>query len=186
MPVHSGRGPWLVRTGAGAAGPASRRSGQALVGQPLLHRAFVQRLAQPRVTRAPLPDIEPVARLSVTRLGVREIVVAGATKHALSVGPSIVTPARPGARNRVTVIAGHRDTHFRFIRDLKAGDVVTLRTAVGRVQRYRVSSFQTVRWDSFAVPSDPARPLLALATCYPFEGKGGGPLRRVAWAEAIR
>lgn len=56
----------------------------------------------------------------------------------------------------------------------------------GQIVNYRVVRFETVRWDSFNYPRNPAIPLLALATCYPFGGtEYGGPWRRVAWAEQV-
>ena len=86
------------------------------------------------------------------------------------------------AHLKLPALTPDREAHI--IRDLAVGDVVTFETIGGATTRFRVTGFQTVRWDEFAVPADHERPLLALATCYPFEGKGGGPWRRVAWAEA--
>lgn len=130
-----------------------------------------------------LPANGPIARLSVERLGVRETVLAGeATHDQLARGPLLLR--RGDAANPVTVLAAHRDTHFLFIRDLRVGDEVSLQLVTGQFERYRVTRFETVRRDRFAYPLDPARPLLALTTCYPFGGtEYGGPWRRVAWAE---
>ncbi|MGE3690020.1 MAG: class D sortase [Novosphingobium sp.] len=127
----------------------------------------------------------PIARLEVGRLGIREVVLAGeATHDRMRQGPAIIR--RGDAASPVTIIAAHRDTHFLFIRDLRAGDEITLQWADGKNESYRVVMFETVRWNQFAYPLDPARPLLALATCYPFGGtEYGGPWRRVAWAERI-
>ena len=84
----------------------------------------------------------------------------------------------------MTILAAHRDTHFLVVRDLLAGDEVRLQLVTGAVERYRVTRFETLHWDAFAYPRDPARAMLALATCYPFGGtEYGGPWRRVAWAE---
>lgn len=133
----------------------------------------------------PFPDEGPIARLSVDRLGVSDIVLAGDPTHdRLALGPTMLK--RGDAANPVTVLAAHRDTHFLFIRDLRPGDEVTLQLVDGDIGHYRVTRLETVRWDQFRYPRDPARPLLALATCYPFGGtEYGGPLRRVAWAERI-
>ncbi len=168
---------------------------KARVAQHDLAQVFEQRLAahgrirtEQRVTPlAPpaLPGEGPIARLTVARLGVKEIVLAGAPSHdRLASGP---TQLKHGdAASPVTILAAHRDTHFQFIRDLREGDEVALQFVSGEVARYRVRRFETVRWDAFSYPLDPARPLLALTTCYPFGGtEYGGPLRRVAWAEKI-
>lgn len=156
---------------------------KAAVAQILLEHAFNQGRADQRPARPwPVADTQVTGRISVARLNVREIVLQGASGQALAYGPSVV--AQRG-NSQTTVVAGHRDTHFRFIRQLAVGDIVRFETVGGATTRYRVTGFQTVRWDDFAIPADPARPLLALATCYPFEGKGNGPWRRVAWAEAV-
>ena len=78
------------------------------------------------------------------------------------------------------------DPSFVLLRDLREGDIVTMQYVTGETARYRVSYFETVRFDRFAYPLDPRRPLLALTTCFPFGGtEYGGPWRRVAWAEEV-
>jgi len=132
-----------------------------------------------------LPNEGPIARITVARLGVREIVLAGNGAHEqLAEGPTMIK--RGNAASPVTVLAAHRDTHFLFIRDLHEGDDIRLQFVNGVVERYRVTRFETVRWNQFTYPLDPVRPRLALTTCFPFGGtEYGGPLRRVAWAERI-
>jgi sortase A len=134
---------------------------------------------------ASFPTTGPVARLTVARLGVKDVVLAGeATHDQLAKGPTVLKYG--DATSPVTILAAHRDTHFLFIRDLREGDEMRLQLVTGEIRRYRVVRFETVRWDAFAYPRDPARPLLALTTCFPFGGtEYGGPWRRVAWAEEI-
>ena len=55
----------------------------------------------------------------------------------------------------------------------------------GTRARYRVTGFETVRWDEFSYPADGGEGVLALTTCFPFDTHAPGPLRRVAWAERI-
>lgn len=132
-----------------------------------------------------LPTEGPVARFTVPRLGISDIVLAGnGTHEQLAEGPTMI---RQGdAAIPITVLAAHRDTHFLFIRDLQLGDAVRLQYVNGVVERYRITQFETVRWNRFTYPVDRARPRLALTTCYPFGGtEYGGPWRRVAWAERI-
>jgi sortase A len=93
---------------------------------------------------------------------------------------------RPG-RAGVAVIAGHRDTHFRFLRDLQPGDEILVE-APGRPRaRFRVRERTVVdaRTAVLAGPDD-ARELV-LVTCYPFGAlRPGGPLRYLVLAEAER
>ncbi len=178
----------------------------AKVAQVQFERQFEQRLTQSvaapaknRVTteQGQLPrfsdQVAPLAprpkpslvRLDVERLGISQVVRAGeATHDRLAGGPIMIR--RGDEATPVTILSAHRDTHFEFVRDLQAGDVVSLRSDNGEIEQYRVVRFETVRWDSFSYPLNPARPLLALATCYPFGGtEYGGPWRRVAWAEQV-
>jgi sortase A len=67
----------------------------------------------------PWADTWPVARLTVPRLGVEEIVLAGGHGEAMAFGPGhLGASSAPGSAGNV-VLAGHRDTHFRFLRDLE-------------------------------------------------------------------
>lgn len=177
---------------------------QAQLAQATLKAAFEQRLVAakgdngdplaaaelPPLTRKsrniPILPLEgPIARISVERLDVEDIVLAGNGSHEqLARGPTMLR--RGDAASPVTVLAAHRDTHFAFIRDLREGDELIMEYVTGDVERYRVTAFETVRWNAFSFPLAPARPLLALTTCYPFGGSEyGGPWRRVAWAERL-
>lgn len=172
---------------AGAAGLVLLAQGlwipaKAQVAQVLLDRAFERSLASGEPQKPwPWADTVPAARIEAERLGVSEIVLAGGSGEAMAFGPAELTGLPRGVR----VLAGHRDTHFRFLRDLKRGDALALQGVDGSTVRYRIVGFATIRWDRFAYPTAPAKPLLALATCYPFDATRRGPLRRVAWAERI-
>jgi sortase A len=155
---------------------------KAEVAQVLLERAFERSVASGEPQKPwPWADIVPVARIEAERLGIGEVVLSGASGEAMAFGPAELS----GLPRNVRVLAGHRDTHFRFLRDLQHGDTLMLHGVDGSAARYRVIGFATVRWDRFAYPTAPPRPLLALATCYPFDSDRRGPLRRVAWAERV-
>ena len=176
----------LCCLGLGVMGQAAVIPASAGAAQVLLEQTFTRHLAG-HAAPSPWPGagVVPVARISVARLGVREVVLAGGSDRALAYGPTVVGAHAPGGPSRVVVMAAHRDTHFRFMRNLVVGDVVRVETTSGAVSRYRVVRFETVRWDQFTVPTAPRHRLLALATCYPFAGPGHRTLRRIAWAQTI-
>lgn len=155
---------------------------KAQVAQVLLDRAFERSVASGGPHKPwPWADTAPVARVEAARLGVGEVVLSGGSGEAMAFGPTELAGTQRGVR----VLAGHRDTHFRFLRELRRGDRLVLRGIDGSAGDYRVIGVSTVRWDRFAYPLAPPRPLLALATCYPFDSDRPGPLRRVVWAERI-
>ncbi len=155
---------------------------KAELAQILLARAFEDSLEQGTPVKPwSWADTAPMARVTVSRLGVSEVVLSGGSGEAMAFGPTAVLD--DAARN-VTVLAAHRDTHFEFVQKLRAGDEITLERIDGTSEQYAVRAFETVRWDEFGVP-DHNTGLLALTTCYPFDTDTPGPLRRIAWAQRI-
>ncbi|HEX7853454.1 MAG TPA: class GN sortase [Sphingobium sp.] len=151
--------------------------------QILLERAFdASRVAGRPLRPWPWADTAPVARIGIARLGVERVVLSGGSGQAMAFGPTEMPMAKD---SRVTIMAAHRDTHFAFLADAKVGDIVTVEPVKGQTRRYRITGFRVARWDQFAYPRDPARPLLGLVTCYPFDATERGPMRFIAWAEAL-
>lgn len=156
---------------------------KAQLAQILLERAFDQSVASGRPTKPwGWADAMPVARITVPRLGVSEVILSGGSGQAMAFGP---TELATGEASNVKMLAAHRDTHFAFIKRAKVGDIITLEPIAGRHVPYRVTGKQIVRWDQFALSRTFARPTLGLVTCYPLDATQHGPLRMVMWAQAI-
>ncbi|MNV44305.1 Sortase family protein [compost metagenome] len=170
----------LCLAGQGAVIPA-----KAVLAQVLLERAF----AKSRSTGAPVKawpwaDAVPVARISVPRLGVSEIILSGGSGEALAFGPTLVPGSARLGQNGTAVIAAHRDTHFSFMPDLQPGDVVVVETTDGDRASFRMQGGYVVRNDRFAIASRAVAPTLVLSTCWPFDATTRGPWRYVAIAHA--
>ncbi|MGQ4274417.1 sortase domain-containing protein [Terrihabitans sp. B22-R8] len=157
---------------------------KAFLAQILLDRAFERSVIEQRPVKPwSWADMAPLARVSVSRLGVSQVILSGGSDQAMAFGPTqLPTPATGG---RVSVLAAHRDTHFAFLADAKMGDVIDMEPVAAPSSRYRIVRFEVVHRDRFAFPRDPAAPLLALTTCYPFGTDEQGPWRLVAWAERM-
>lgn len=128
-------------------------------------------------------DAVPLARLG---FGAKTfIVLSGGSGEALAFGPAHVPgSAAPGGAG-LSLIAGHRDTHFRGLRNLAPGEIVSLETADGTISRYRVSGAQVVHRDNAAFPRG-GDGRLALVTCFPFDTPNPyGPLRFIVFADII-
>jgi len=66
----------------------------------------------------------PVARLSIPRIGLDEIVVEGVSDASLNAGPGhLPGSAFPGATGNA-IISAHRDRHFRDLDELAIGDTI--------------------------------------------------------------
>jgi sortase A len=84
------------------------------------------------------------------------------------------------------VIAGHRDTHFEFLRELVIGDELRVDRPDGGSVRYRVSDLAVIDARTDRLPLDAAADRLELVTCFPFDALvPGGPLRYRVLAERV-
>jgi sortase A len=159
---------------------------KALLAQVLLERAFNETIATGRDTKPwSWADTWPVARIEVKRIGASAIALAGASGQALAFGPGHVEfTADPGERG-VAVYGAHRDTHFRFLKDVKIGDEIDVTRRDGKVFRYRADSHSVVRFDQFGIDPLGSDYELVLSTCWPFDAVTGGPDRYVLHATLI-
>lgn len=160
---------------------------KAWLAQALIAQAWEQTLEGEREVRPwPWADTWPIARLRVPGQDIDIFVLADASGRSLAFGPGFLSgSAWPGTAGN-TIIAAHRDTHFRFLRDTAPGSDVVVQTHDGLEYRYRIVATHVidVRTDQLAIELD--RPTLSLVTCYPFDAVvPGGPLRFVAVAEAF-
>jgi sortase A len=159
---------------------------KAELAQLLLERAWQRsRAGETRAAPWPWADTWPVARLGVSASGDELIVLAGASGRNLAFGPAHVAGTAPLGSRGNSALAGHRDTHFAFLEQLAAGDVLRLETPDGRVRHYQVEGAAVVH-ESDLTPLEPtAEPSLTLVTCFPFRAvQPGGPLRYVVRAVA--
>jgi sortase A len=160
---------------------------KAWLAQELIARSWASTLDGAREVRPwPWADTWPVARLRVPSADVDLYVLADASGRSLAFGPGFLSGSAPPGANGNAIIAAHRDTHFRFLRDVPLGSAIELQTPSGRVYRYRLveALVVDVRFDRLAIEAD--RPMLSLVTCYPFDAiVPGGPLRYVTVAEEV-
>src|SRR5947207_11100018 len=94
-------------------------------------------------TRSSIPAGAAFAKLSIPRLHAVVYVVEGTEHDDLRRGPGhLEGTAFPGAYGNC-VIAGHRDTHFRVLKDIQKGDEIDLETSNGTFT-YRVDEISVV------------------------------------------
>lgn len=166
--------------GAGAYIPA-----KAWLAQELMHKAWLLS-ASGTVRPAPWPwaDTWPIARLAANAHAVDLIVLAGGSGRTLAFGPGHLSgSALPGETGN-TVIAGHRDTHFRFLKDMAIGELLRIELGSGEEHVYEVIGMDVVDARTGSLVLDTDAPMLTLVTCYPFDARqAGGPLRFIVTAK---
>ncbi len=156
---------------------------KAVLAQVLLERAWQQSMVLGEAVKPwPWADVAPVAQLSVARLGIDQIVLAGDSGRALAFAPGWSASSAAPATVGVSVISAHRDTHFRFLETLVVGDIIEVRTAHA-TRSYRVESFAVADSASEQIALQADGDALVLVTCFPFDAiDANGPLRYVVHA----
>ena len=138
--------------------------------------------AAPVVRAHPAPAEGTVlGRIEIPRLRVSSIVRAGSDARTLELAvgyiPGTALPGEPGNMG----LAGHRDTFFRRLRDIRTNDEIRIVTPHG-TYRYRVERTNVVNPDDVWVLDPTSRTSLTLVTCYPFTYIGSAPQRFIVRA----
>jgi len=159
-------------------GKAFYMDAKAELAQYLINSAWQSREAgQPAKKPWPWADTYAVAKIEVPRLNIVQYIMRDASGESLAFGPGHLAKSALPASAGHTMVAGHRDSHFEFIRDLKKGDIVIVSNYQNTQKHYRISSASQMdtRTEQLNLT---AHDRLTLITCYPFdELVPGGPLR---------
>ena len=175
----------LLLTGLLLVGNGAYMKAKASLAQVLLAHAWEKTLTGDTDARPwPWADITPAARLELPRLHASAIVLNGTSGQALAFGPGLMhgsaAPGQPG----LTLLAGHRDSHFAFLQHARPGDALTLTGPDGVAHTYRLTETRVVDADaSTLTPGGNGPATLALTTCYPFGTLSPTTRRYVAVAQ---
>ena len=157
---------------------------KAELAQQLLNRAWA-RTAEGDAAARPWPwaDTHPVARLTLPGGDEPLTVLAGASGRNLAFAPALLDGSAAPGTHGVTVIAGHRDTHFRPLASLAIGDELTLERPDGAVLRYEIAALDVVDSERAQLRLDADESIVVLVTCWPFDAVDvGGSWRYVVTA----
>jgi sortase A len=122
-----------------------------------------------------------LGRIEIARLGVSAIVRTGSDARTLQLAVGhIPGTAWPGEQGNVG-LAGHRDTFFRRLRDIRPDDRIRIVTASATYD-YRVRRTDIVEPSDVWVLDQTTEPSLTLVTCYPFTYIGAAPERFIVRA----
>ncbi len=163
---------------------------KAQLAQVLIANAWQQTDSTAQHKPWPWADTWPVARLQVPKHQQDLYVLAGAQGHSLAFGPGHITgSALPGQRG-FSVVGGHRDTHFRFLQQVKLGEEFLVKTKNGDETTYVVDAIEVVNVEQSALLRAPMQSesskYLSLVTCYPFNAiSPNTPLRLVVSLMAV-
>ena len=135
-------------------------------------------------SEADLEEGALIGRITIPRVGVSAIVLHGVDHTTLRRGvghiPGTPLPTHGGNLG----LAGHRDSFFRELKDIRQNDTIELTTLDGTYE-YKVEWTKIVLPTETDVLADGGSPSLTLVTCYPFYYIGSAPKRFIVHARRI-
>lgn len=172
----------LVAVGIGLVGAASFQATAA--------QAFARELVAPAPPElagkesAPITPFDDglIGLLEIPRLHVSVIVMEGDDDATLARAVGHVTGTALPWEGGNAVLAGHRDTFFRPLKNLREGDEIWMTTTRGTFD-YRVIRTEIVEPDDVSVLAPTPIRSLTLVTCYPFVYVGRAPQRFIIYAQ---
>ncbi|QKG85650.1 class D sortase [Kroppenstedtia pulmonis] len=134
--------------------------------------------------RKPKPG-DSLGSLIVPKLNARIPLVEGHHSPQLAKGVGhYLDTAFPGETGH-SVLAGHRETTFKQIGEIKKGDHLIVTNAEGTFT-YSVRNMWITKAEDRTVIVPKEKPILTLITCYPFDMIGSAPERYIVEAELIK
>ncbi len=132
----------------------------------------------------PWADTTTVAKMEVPRLNKSIVLLKGTDPTTLAFSAGVMHQYSLLTEHTPFVVAGHRDTHFEFLQELKNKDVISLTDIYGKIQRYEIEEMNVINSEHSPLLINENDNSLILITCYPFNAlRSGGSLRFVIKAK---
>lgn len=168
-----------ITIGLGFAAHALSMPAKAWLGQRLISHAFTNGGNEPPWSWA---DFRPQARIFFPRLGASVVALSSASGEAMAWGPGLIEGSAESSDSGTVAYAGHRDSHFQVLGQLRLGDEIFVESASGEAVAYQVVERIIVDSRTWQLPvKDVDR--LALTTCWPIDASKPGPMRLVILAD---
>ncbi len=127
---------------------------------------------------------EPIGRISIPRLHLSTTIVEGVDEDALGLGVGHMPESASLGGSGNIVLAGHRDTAFWPLRNVRKGDRVQI--TADKKFTYVVKSLTVVKPSDVSLLRPTSESILTVVTCYPFRHIGPAPKRMIIRAALVR
>ena len=175
---------FLFLSGVGTAGFAGLEILTSSNGAEYLPRITPNREVQtvPDLKKSKIGDV--IGSLTIPRINSKIAIIEGTGSKELKRGVGhYVGSVIPGVSDN-SVLAGHRDSVFRRLGEVKIGDLITVRNDYGTFV-YEVHKIRIVQANDRTVIVPTKDAVLTLSTCYPFRFIGNAPKRYVVQAGLV-
>lgn len=129
-------------------------------------------------------DTYPIFKLVFPRINKSSIVLEGDSGRNMAFSATHTQNSGLPGSNKTTVVSGHRDSHFEYLKDLRLGDEI-ITNINNQSYVYQINGFEVVDSKTRQIQILNEDQLI-LTTCYPFDSlQTGGSLRFVVYASNI-
>lgn len=157
----------LIIAGASFAGVGLWIPMKAALAQILLEKAWEETRRGTQPTKPwPWADTWPVAKLTLKEKSL--YVLADAGGQSLAFGPSHVRGSAQPGTSGTSVIAAHRDTHFKPLQNVQLGDIINIERPDGISLKYKIKQTQVLERPQLVLPRQDGTDRVILVTCWPF------------------
>lgn len=134
----------------------------------------------------PWMDSHPVAKLQVPRFAREHIVMSGVSGSVMAFAPGWHDGTEKPGEKGISLISGHKDTHFGYLKNLQNDDILRLQKQDGAWKTYKVETLQILEKPEISVSDSHDASVLVLSTCFPFGNWDvGGKMRFVVVAREV-
>jgi sortase A len=126
----------------------------------------------------------PAAWLCAPGTGLSTLVIHGTSENNLTAYPCLETSCSTLNEPGIKLVLGHRDMHFRKLKNIRVGYSIELELPDKKIQKYQVMEIEILTPEQVVerVNEKKQEDWLVLVTCYPFKYVGPAPKRFVVWA----
>ena len=166
---------------------ASEMPLKALVGQYLLDDVWKKTLRSGIQTKPwASADFKVIGELKVPRLGLSRIVLNTTSGEAMAWGVGRIASMPTSSKFSPFILAGHRDSHMKFMSKLQVGDQLDFQLADGSSKSYKITKSMVLSKPEFHLKDRLVdHPQLILTTCWPFNATQPGQERYVLVGDKI-
>jgi sortase A len=175
----------LVLGGVLGIAKASLMPIKAIVGQHYLEVAW-QKSLRTNETEKPWrsADFYTIGELKVPRLRISRVILNTISGEAMAWGIGRINNVKPQSASGPVILAGHRDSHMKFMYELNVGDKIELIMSDGLMQTYIVSKTEITNKPELEIPeSINKKNSLILSTCWPLNSSKQGFQRYIIFSQ---
>ena len=129
----------------------------------------------------------PAVWMEIPGIDLRTIVLDRVTEENLLLYPCLESSGSTFEQRGVKVILGHRDMHFRRLREIEVGSEINIRLRDKTRYRYSIKETEILEPEQVVKRVREKRSngedWILLVTCYPFTYTGPAPKRFLVWAK---